>query len=161
MGPFGRFRKGPAGRDPRFGQDCPHDFGDGRAGGVQPPPGVDHEVGAGALLGVAVLRSNNIAQAVLTVSTPPASSTGTVTAFLATSADPTALAADVTLSVPALYAGSLGQWVVRFPAAILTPSLLEATFANDDAFCILQASDGVRAVVPVAYAPSYVVEASG
>lgn len=37
--------------------------------------------GPGALLGVAVLRSNNISQVALTVSTTPASASGTVTAY--------------------------------------------------------------------------------
>lgn len=83
--------------------------------------------------------------------------TGTVTAFLATSDAPTATKADDTLEVEAIYTGAKGEWAVRFPAAILTPTLLATLFADTPPYCILAASFGARGVLPLTYEPTFTV----
>ena len=75
---------------------------------------------------------------------------GTVTAFLATSKDSTAVAADPSLSVAAVYL-SAGDWLVTFDAAILTSALLAAKFASATPYCVVAAPGRVRVYIPLVY----------
>jgi hypothetical protein len=75
--------------------------------------------------------------------------TGTVTAFLATSNGPTATAADPSLTQSATNLGG-GAWLVSFDAAVLDPTLLASLFAGG-VYLIVQKLNGVRAWFPVTY----------
>lgn len=78
---------------------------------------------------------------------------GTVTAFLATSDSPTAVAADGTLSMSATHIGS-GKWLVFFDATVLTPALLATHFASTPPVLIVVYPSGIRAYLTLEYQPS-------
>lgn len=77
--------------------------------------------------------------------------TGTVTAFLATSNGPTATAADPTLSVSAVYTGAGGVWLITIDAAVLTASLLALHFATVTPYLIVQKTGAVRVYAKCKY----------
>ena len=77
--------------------------------------------------------------------------TGTVTAFLATSDAPDAVAADGTLVATVVYTGRHGKWLVSFDAAILTVALLASKFTAATPYCIVQAPSAVRFAIELAY----------
>lgn len=76
--------------------------------------------------------------------------TGTVTAFFATSILPTATAAHASLSTSATHIGD-GVWLVLFDAAILTPALLDGLFTSTPPVLIAQQVGGMRVWAPVTY----------
>lgn len=78
--------------------------------------------------------------------------TGTATAFLATSNAPDAEPADVTLSVDALHVSS-GNWLAVFDASILTVDLLDDLFNVEGVtpYCIFTHSSGIRVYVELEY----------
>ena len=78
---------------------------------------------------------------------------GVVTGFLATSADPDATAADPTLEATIVYTGSGGQWLVKYDAAALTPELLAEHFAAATPYTIIEQPGGFRVVVEMEYDP--------
>lgn len=80
--------------------------------------------------------------------------TGTVSAFLATSPDPTADAADDNLRASLSYTGANGVWLGRFDAATLTPTLLDATFATTPPYLIVQRDGGFRVYEKLKYKAS-------
>jgi hypothetical protein len=80
--------------------------------------------------------------------------TGTVTAFLATSRASDATAADPSLSVSASYSGADGVWLIRFDAATLTLSLLESLFTPESTYLIVQLAGAVRVWKKLRYLPS-------
>lgn len=69
---------------------------------------------------------------------------GSVTAFLSTSKEPSATAADAALSVTATYSGAGGVWNVTIDAAVLTLALLNTHFANATPYLIVQLVGAVR-----------------
>jgi hypothetical protein len=77
---------------------------------------------------------------------------GTVTAFLATSKTASATAADPTLSVLATSIGG-GKWLIAIDAAALTPTLLDTLFASTSPFLIVQQPGNLRVFVPLTYVP--------
>lgn len=79
--------------------------------------------------------------------------TGTVTAFLATSNAADAIAADPTLSVSATHISG-GKWLVFFDASVLTLSLLEGLFAAVTPYLIVQQSNGFRVYEELVYSES-------
>lgn len=79
--------------------------------------------------------------------------TGTVTAFLATSFGPTAVAADATLQTTAVHVGN-GKWLVFLDAAVLTAALLNSKFASTPPYLIVQYAGGLRVYYVGAYVPS-------
>jgi hypothetical protein len=79
--------------------------------------------------------------------------TGTVTAFFATSNSPTATTADGTLTTTATHIGG-GKWLVQFDAAVLTAALLATLFASTLPYLIVQKPSGVRVYFDVIYAAS-------
>ena len=85
-------------------------------------------------------------------------STGTLTAFLATSAASTATAADASLVGSVLYTGAGGRWLVRFDASILTPALLASLFETDTPYVIIEGENNVRFAIEAAYADFKLVE---
>lgn len=76
---------------------------------------------------------------------------GTVTAFLATSSGPAATAADAALTMSPAHLGN-GEWLITFDAAVLTTALLDPLFAATPPFLIVQKPGDVRAYAPVVYA---------
>lgn len=78
---------------------------------------------------------------------------GSVTAFLATSDAPTATAADASLVVTPTHVAD-GKWLIFFDASVLQPALLETLFADTTPVLILQHEDGVRVYRTCAYAAS-------
>lgn len=85
-------------------------------------------------------------------------STGTVTAFLSTSADSEAVAADASLVADVIYTGSGGRWLVRFDASLLLPDLLNTLFANAIPYVIVEAANNVRFAIECQFADSKLVE---
>src|SRR5690348_629197 len=79
--------------------------------------------------------------------------TGTVTAFLATSNSATATAADPSLSVDADHLGD-GVWLVSFDGAVLTPELLDPLFGATLPYLIIEQDGNVRVYAPVTYSAS-------
>lgn len=81
--------------------------------------------------------------------------TGTVTAFLATSNSPTAVAADAALTGDCEHVAG-GAWRVAFDAADLDPALLDSLFGATPTacYCIIQQPGGIRTYVPLTYAAS-------
>lgn len=85
---------------------------------------------------------------------------GAVTAFLATTNSPSAVAADASLSVSATHLTG-GKWLVFFDASLLSPTLLDTLFASVTPYLIIQMPDQVRVYVELAYSasrPATVVE---
>lgn len=80
--------------------------------------------------------------------------TGTVTAFLATSNGPTATAADATLNATVNYSGAGGWWTVTIDAAVLTAALLDTLFASVTPYLIIRRTNGIRVYVEMAYSAS-------
>lgn len=81
--------------------------------------------------------------------------TGVVTFFLATTNDPTATAADPSLSGSAVHlAAGSGQWLIQLDAAVLTFSLLNALFASVPPQLIVQSTNNVRGYATLTYAPA-------
>jgi hypothetical protein len=81
--------------------------------------------------------------------------TGTVTAFLATSNSPTATAADPSLSVSATYTGADGVWLAKFDKTVMLSTLLDAKFpAGVTPYLIVENTTGVRAFVKCRYKAS-------
>lgn len=78
---------------------------------------------------------------------------GSVTAFLATTNTPTATSADPSLSVSCVHVGS-GKWLVFFDASLLTASLMDSLFGSTPPFLIVQYPDGVRAYIELEYQAS-------
>jgi hypothetical protein len=78
---------------------------------------------------------------------------GTVTAFLATSNDPTATAPDPTLTTSGIHTKN-GVWLALFDAAVLTPSLLDALFGSTPPYLIVQQPNGVRVYAQLTYTAS-------
>ena len=76
------------------------------------------------------------------VETPVTS--GTVTAFFATSHTSDATAADASLTTSGVYTGAGGVWIVRFDAATLTKSLLDSKFTSATPYLIVEVSGAVR-----------------
>lgn len=76
--------------------------------------------------------------------------TGTVTAFLATSSGPAATAADAALSMSPVHLGD-GIWLIFFDATVLTTALLDPLFAAAPPYLIVQQPGGVRVYAPVTY----------
>lgn len=91
------------------------------------------------------LRSVNPATGVETPLT-----SGTVTAFLATSSGPTATAADPALSMSPVHLVD-GVWLIFFDAAVLTTALLDPLFGTSAPYLIVQQPGGVRVYTPVTY----------
>lgn len=79
--------------------------------------------------------------------------TGTVTAFLATTYGPTAAAADPSLSVSATHTGN-GVWLICFAGSVLTPTLLDPLFGASTPYLIVQQPGGIRVYAPVTYVPA-------
>lgn len=79
---------------------------------------------------------------------------GTVTAFFATSDSPTATAADQSLSMNAIYSETKNKWLVFFDASVLTASLLATHFASTPPILIVQFVGGFRVVFTGAYSTS-------
>jgi hypothetical protein len=86
------------------------------------------------------------------VETPVTS--GTVTAFLATSHASDATTADATLSVSAVYTGAGGVWIATIDATALTLALLDSLFASATPYLIFQKSGAVRAYAKCRYVSS-------
>lgn len=81
--------------------------------------------------------------------------TGTVTAFIASSNSPTATAADPSLSVSAVHTNNpAGKWLVFFDATVLAPGLLDTLFSAAVPYLIVEQSGGVRAYVEMEYVAS-------
>jgi hypothetical protein len=78
---------------------------------------------------------------------------GSVTAFLATSNAPTAAAADPSLTMSPTHIAN-GVWLVSFDAAVLTAALLATLFAATLPFLIVQKPSGVRVYYDVVYQAS-------
>lgn len=83
--------------------------------------------------------------------------TGTVSAFLATSNSPTATAADPTLTVVCTHVGS-GKWISSWNADVLTPTLLETLFAAATPYAICVAAGDVRKYAECEYVPAAAAE---
>lgn len=80
--------------------------------------------------------------------------TGSVSAFLATSNSPTATVADSTLNATVNYSGAGGKWIVTIDASVLTASLLASLFASATPYMIIVRASGVRVYVELAYLAS-------
>lgn len=87
-------------------------------------------------------------------------STGTVTAFLATSGEPDAVAADATLSVACTHVGQAsptagqfptGTWLIAFPKSVLTVALLDQLFADTAPYLIVEHSTTMRVETKLKY----------
>lgn len=85
-------------------------------------------------------------------------STGTLTAFLATSDASTATAADNSLVGSVVYTGAGGRWLVRFDASILTSALLASLFASTTPYIIIEGENNVRFAIEAAYSDTKRVE---
>lgn len=92
-----------------------------------------------------VIANSKVSQAAIT--------TGTMSAFLATSNGPTATAADASLVGTCTHAGT-GHWLVEFDAAILTASLLATHFASATPYCIVSIPNEFRDYVTLTYRSS-------
>lgn len=80
---------------------------------------------------------------------------GTVTGFLATTASPTATAADPSLQATVNFSATKRKWIVTMDAALLTASLLATHFAaTGTAYLILQSANNVRGYLPLTYSAS-------
>jgi hypothetical protein len=82
---------------------------------------------------------------------------GEVTAFLADSIAPDAVAIDPTLVGTVAYLGKHGDWLVTFDATILDPELLDPVIADATrgvVYLIVVREDGVRAYADVLYQAS-------
>lgn len=86
--------------------------------------------------------------------------TGTMTAFLATSPDPDAVAADGTLSVACAHIGQaspttgqfpLGTWLINFPKSVLTVTLLDQLFESTAPYLIVEHSTSMRVETKLKY----------
>ena len=79
--------------------------------------------------------------------------TGTVSAFLATSGASDATAADASLVATCAYdSGNAPWWSVYFPASVLTQTLMDTHFADPaECWCIATHSGGVREVIQLDY----------
>jgi hypothetical protein len=85
--------------------------------------------------------------------------TGTVTAFLATSNAADAVAADSSLSMSAVYVGAQvgrhpGDWLVFWDATDLTLALLDPLFAAATPYLIITYPAGIRVFAELAYLPT-------
>jgi hypothetical protein len=78
---------------------------------------------------------------------------GSVTAFLATSNASDAAAADPSLVATAVHVKN-GRWLITFDAATLTKQLLSTLFASATPYCIITRSGGFRRYVQLAYSDS-------
>lgn len=89
-------------------------------------------------------------------------STGSVTAFLATSGDPDATAADATLSIACNHIGvasptdgqfPTGTWLIAFPKSVLTVALLDQLFnvSGVDPYLIVEHSTTMRVETKLKY----------
>lgn len=76
---------------------------------------------------------------------------GTVTAFLATSNAATATAADAALSMSPVHLGD-GLWLIFLDGAVLTTTLLDPLFGSTPPYLIIQQPGGIRVYAPVTYA---------
>jgi hypothetical protein len=83
--------------------------------------------------------------------------TGSGEAFLATSNDSEATAADASLVGEVLYTGKPGKWLVRFDGSILDSTLLATLFATTTPWCIVQFPNDIRVAVELAYEDAKVV----
>lgn len=81
--------------------------------------------------------------------------TGTVTAFIAASIAPTAVAVDPSLTASGLHIGK-GKWLIVFDGSILTPTLLNTLFGSGTIpQIIIQQPGNLRSYVPgVTYSAS-------
>jgi hypothetical protein len=85
----------------------------------------------------------------------------TITAFLATSNDPAATAADPTFVVTPVYTGTTvpvpggtaGVWLVQFDAAANfgNPALIDSLFRATPPWLIVQTTGGIRIAIPLSY----------
>lgn len=82
--------------------------------------------------------------------------TGTVTAFLAIAATPTATVADPTLNATVNYSGAGGKWTITIDAAVLTATLLNTLFASTTPYLIIVRANGVRVAVELLYSATRV-----
>lgn len=81
--------------------------------------------------------------------------TGTVTAFLATSNVPSATAADATLSVSAVYTGAGGVWLATFDKTVMTEAMLGSKFPTGvTPYLIVETTGGIRVYVKCKYKAS-------
>lgn len=87
-------------------------------------------------------------------------STGTMTAFLASSGDPDETAADGTLSVACTHIGQAspstgqfptGTWLINFPKSILTVALLDQLFTSTAPYLIVEHSTSMRVETKLKY----------
>lgn len=89
---------------------------------------------------------------------------GTVVGFLATSYDPAATAADVTLQANLTYIGGnsdglggtheLDAWQFTLDAAVMTIALLDSLFLTTQPYLIVQKTSDRRVYVPLKYSRS-------
>lgn len=77
--------------------------------------------------------------------------TGTVTAFLATSDAPTAGAADPALEMTPTHLGG-GVWLIFFDATVLTAALLATHFAATPPVLVVVQPGGIRTANAISYA---------
>lgn len=88
---------------------------------------------------------------------------GAIVGFLATSKDPTASAADPTLSVNGVYIGGAngydaGTWLFQIDASVLTPSLLDSKFGSVTPYFLVQRTNGKRRYEKLKYTPSWAAD---
>lgn len=78
--------------------------------------------------------------------------TGTASAFLATSGVSDATAADASLIATCGYdSANAPWWDIYFPATVLTQSLMDTHFAEAECWCIVKHSNGTREVIQLDY----------
>jgi hypothetical protein len=86
--------------------------------------------------------------------------TGTMTAFLATSPDPDATTADATLSVACTHIGQAvpstgqfpeGTWLINFPKSVLAVALLDQLFETTAPYLIVEHSTSMRVETKLKY----------
>jgi hypothetical protein len=82
---------------------------------------------------------------------------GTVTAFLATSSGPSATAADATLTATVTYLSSVSKWLIEFDGAALTAALLNTHFAAATPYLIIQSTGNLRTASALAYSATRTV----
>jgi hypothetical protein len=81
--------------------------------------------------------------------------TGTVSAFLATSNVPSATAADPSLSVSAVYTGAGGVWLATFDKSVMTEATLGTAFPTGTTpYLIVETTGGIRVYVKCKYKAS-------
>jgi hypothetical protein len=79
-------------------------------------------------------------------------STGTVSAFLATSGASDAEAAEASLVATCSYdSANAPWWSVYFPASVLTQTLMDTHFASAECWAIVEHSGGVREAIQLDY----------